>query len=85
MSIVKNPYKYFLYSEEQLREKNTVLDSTGKTFSPGTVVVNGVRKKYTQLSDTPDLPRFIDTKIIAEGYLNNFTYTRPTIGRKRGN
>ena len=85
MAIIKNPYKYFLYSEEQLKEKNQVLEPTGKMFVPGTVVVNGTRKKFTQLSNSAELPRFIDTKLIAEGHLNNFTYTAPSITRRRGN
>ena len=40
---------YFLYSDEQIAEKNNILSSTGKKFVPGTVVVNGKRTKFTQL------------------------------------
>lgn len=75
-------YKYFLYSEEQYKEKNTILNKAGKIFEPGTVVVNGTRKKYTQLSSTPTMERYIDTKIIAEGDLNNIVYTSPRNIRK---
>lgn len=78
-------YKYFLYSDEQLKEKTEILAKTGKTFTPGTVVVNGTRQKFTQLSDKPTLGRFIDTKIVAEGYVDKFTFTEPIIAKKRGN
>jgi hypothetical protein len=77
-------YVYFLYSEEQYKEKNTILNKANKIFEPGTVVVNGARKKFTQLSNSSTLPRFIDTKIIAEGNLSQFTYTEPQNVKKRG-
>ena len=52
-------------------------------FIPGTVVVNGVRKQFTQLSSSPTMPRFIDTKIVAEGEESSFKYDKPRIERKR--
>lgn len=81
----KNKYVYFLYSDEQFREKNEILKKAGKSFSAGTVVINGKRQKYTQLSDKPSIPRFIDTKIVAEGILNSFTYTNTKIESLKGN
>lgn len=78
-------YVYFLYSEEQFQEKNKILGKMGKSFSAGTVVVNGKRKKFTQISDKPSLDRFIDTEVIYEGYLDSVTYTKPVIGKKKGN
>ena len=77
--------KYFLYSEEQIKEKNTILARTGKTFVPGVITQNGKRVKFTQLSDKPDIgKRFSDVKVIASGELSNFTYTMPTTEIKRG-
>ena len=70
--------KYFLYSEEQIKEKNSILSKMSQEFVPGTVVVNGRRQKFTQLSDGPSMPRYIDTKIIASGELANFTWTKPS-------
>lgn len=76
--ISDNKYVYFLYSEEQIKEKNQIMKKTGKTFVPGTVVVNGTRKKFTQLSTDSKLDRFIDTVLVAEGYEKSFVFTRPT-------
>lgn len=77
--------KYFLYSDEQIREKNLILARTGKTFVPGVITQNGKRVKFTQLSDKPDIgKRFSDVKVIASGELSNFTYTMPTTEIKRG-
>lgn len=54
-------------------------------FVPGTVAVNGRRVKYSLLSDSPSIPRFIDTKIIASGQdLSQFTFTKPSTTIKRG-
>ena len=78
-------YKYFLYSDEQIKEKNKILKQTGKMFEPGTVIVNGTRKKFTQLSDKPSMPRFIDTKIVAEGDTEEKTFTLPKNIKLKGN
>lgn len=75
---------YFLYSDEQIVEKNKILSATGKKFIPGTVVVNGKRTKFTQLSEVPNISRFIDTKIVASGELNNFVYQLPSTQNKKG-
>lgn len=74
--------KYFLYSQEQFNEKNEIMGKLGKSFVPGTVVVNGERKKYTQLSEKASIDRFVDTKIVAQGDPNTFTYTKPTFSTK---
>ena len=78
-------YKYFLYSDEQISEKNKILSRSAKEFVPGTVVVNGRRVKFTQLSSDNKLPRFIDTRIVAEGEVSNFVYAMPSSSTKRGN
>lgn len=78
-------YMYFLYSDEQIKEKNQILSTTNRVFEPGTVVVNGTRKKFTQLSDKPTIPRFIDSKIIAEGYVDQFTFTDTKVSPRKGN
>jgi hypothetical protein len=77
--------KYFLYSDEQIKEKNQILAHSSKCFVPGVVVVNGKRVKYTQLSDTLTIPRFVDTKVIASGDLASFTYVEPTTSIRKGN
>lgn len=76
-------YKYFLYSKDQLDEQTSILEKRGKQFTPGVVVVNGIRKQFTQLSSSPTLPRFIDTKIVAEGEDSSFKYDKPKIERNR--
>lgn len=81
----KSVYRYFIYSEEQIKEKNEILDKTEKQFEPGIVVVNGERKRFTQLSKTPTLNRYFDAEIVAEGEIDNFVYSMPKSIKKRGN
>ena len=70
-------YKYFLYSEEQIKEKNAILAKQNKIFVPGVVVVNGTRPNFSQLSDSKSM-RYIDAKIIAEGNIKEITYQKPS-------
>ena len=74
--------KYFLYSQEQFDEKNTILSKSNKQFVAGNVVVNGKSKKFTKLSNTPTIDRFIDTQIIAYGETSKFVYTMPKTTKK---
>ena len=78
-------FKYFLYSDEQIAEKNKILSRFGKKFYPGVVSTNGSMKKFTQLSDKPDMPRFVDTRIVASGELSTMVYKAPTEEVKTGN
>ena len=49
------------------------------------MVINNRRVEFTQLSSSPDMPRFIDTKIIASGEVSSFTYTLPKAVLKEAN
>lgn len=74
--------KYFLYSQEQLDEKNAILERSNKEFVPGVVVDGGVRKNFTVLSTEPEIPRYFDTEIVAYGDDSTMTYTKPTTVKK---
>ena len=76
-------YKYFLYSKDQLDEQNNILAKRNKSMTPGIVVVNGIKKQYTQLSSSSTIDRFFDAKIVAEGEESSFTYEKPKIERTR--
>ena len=77
--------KYFLYSDEQITEKNKIMEKSGKRFCPGVVTVNGKRQKFTQISDVPSIPRFVDTKIVTKGELSKITYKEPYYETMKGN
>lgn len=80
---VANKYVYFLYSEEQLKEKNEILKKQNKVFVPGTVYIGMSRIPFTQLSDKDTMDRYIDTKIVAKGYKNQMKFDLPKNEKKK--
>lgn len=76
---------YFLYSDEQIEEKNEVLRNMNKKFVPGIVIINGTKIKFTQISKNSTISRFADTKVVASGDLDKIEYTRPTSEPLGGN
>ena len=79
---IDNKFVYFLYSEEQLKEKNNILSKQGKVFIPGTVYIGMSRISFTQLSEKDHIDRFIDTKIVAKGYKNQMKFDMPKTVRR---
>lgn len=73
-------YKYFLYSTEQMKFMKSMDDKIGRKYKVGQVIVNGVRKPFTEISSAPT-SRFSDVKIVAQGEEYLFKYTLPGAGR----
>lgn len=72
------PYKYFLYSSTYVKERMAIDKKMGKEFECGTVVVNGTKKEYSNLSNKPTLANYSDVRIIAEGVTEMMRYTKPS-------
>ena len=68
--------KYFLYSAEQLQMRKQVESKMGKKFKVGHVIVDGIRKPFTELSSSSK-SRFADAKIVAQGDPSLMIYTEP--------
>ena len=68
--------RYFIYSSEQLKFRKSVEEKMGKKFRVGHVIVNGVKKPFTELSATPT-SRYADFKIVASGEISKMKYTMP--------
>lgn len=68
--------KYFFYSSEQLKFRKTIEEKMGKKFVVGSVIVNGVKKPFTELTSNTT-SRFSDAKLIAKGDPALFKYTLP--------
>lgn len=69
-------YLYFLYSEQQFKDRKAVENSLAKAFKLGIIIVNGQKKYFTEVSKKPT-NRYPDTKVIAEGYKSEMNYTLP--------
>lgn len=76
-------YAYFLYSQKQVDDKNELYDRMNKKFVLGTVIFNGKKKEYSSMSDKPELPRYADVRVVAEGDTDKLVYTAPRSAQKR--
>ena len=72
----KDQYVYFLYSEQQFKERSKVEKSMARVFKAGVVIINGQKKMFTEMSKTPS-NRYPDVRIVAEGYRSKLVYTLP--------
>lgn len=68
--------KYFYYSSEQLKFRKQMEEKMGKKFVVGQVIVNGVRKPFTEMSSATS-SRYPDAKLVAEGDPSVLRYTLP--------
>lgn len=76
-------YAYFLYSQQQVDDKNELLDKMNRKLQLGTVIYNGKKREYSSMNDKPELPRYADVRIIAEGDTDKLVYTPPRSVQKR--
>lgn len=76
--------KFFMYSQDQFNEKNSILKERGKEFVPGIVVVDGAKKQFTALTNSPVLERFMDAKVVTQGEVDSFVYSMPKTVKKTG-
>lgn len=74
----EDKYVYFLYSEQQEKKRTELEAQLHRVFIPGTVIVNGRRMNFTELSYKPS-NTFTDCKIIAEGWKSKMNYTDVSI------
>ena len=72
----KDTYVYFLYSEQQQKERSEIDKKMSRVFIPGSVIVNGRKRIFTELSKSSS-NRYPDCKIVAEGMKSKMMYTPP--------
>lgn len=73
----KDTFVYFLYSEQQVSERSAIEKTMSRVFTPGTVIINGRKKLFTEIS-TKSSNRYPDCKVVASGYRSQLVYTTPT-------
>lgn len=83
--MANSDYRYFLFSMDQVKDKNKIYDKVNKTMVLGTVFYNGVRKEFSALSTTPTLNKYTDVRIVAQGDITKMQYTMPRAKSKRSN
>lgn len=68
--------KYFYYSSEQLKFRKDAEQKMGRKFRVGHVIVNGVKKPFTEISSSPS-SRFPDARLVAQGNPDLLKYSLP--------
>ena len=69
-------YRYFLFSSSQLEFRRKIEARIGKKFKPGSVIVNGKKLPFTELSKEKK-SKYSDVKIIAYGDIDIMKYNMP--------
>lgn len=78
-------YKYFLFSASYNANRDEAEKIFGRQFVPGTVIVNGSKREFSFISDTPNNTIHSDTRVIAEGDIEQMKYTKPSTAQRRNN
>lgn len=75
-------YKYFIYSNQQYKERCKIEAEIGMTYIPGRVIKNGKWNDFTEMTDNPSFERYSDSKVVASGYINEMRYEQEKRVRK---
>lgn len=77
----KDPFLYFIFSEEQKALRKGIEEKMSRNFVPGTVIVNGVRHRYTEMNTTGKL-KYPDSRIVASGLQSVMMFTPVSVTPK---
>lgn len=76
MAEKKKDIRHFIYSANQMEFQKEMARKRGKSYHVGTVIANGKRLPYTELSRT-GTSTYSDARIVASGDINTFKYNAP--------
>lgn len=68
-------YRYFLYSRDQHKLRDSAEAAINKQYIPGRVISGGKWRDFTEMSTSQTINKFADAKVVAQGYLDKMTYT----------
>ena len=69
-------YRYFYYSPTAADRMKSIEKGMSTNFSLPWVIVNGVRKYYTEIVTSPEQVRFKDSIKIAEGDMRRMSFSQ---------
>lgn len=72
--MIEEKRMYFMFSSSQLKLRREVEQKLGKQYRPGTVIVQGVPKQFTEIIDDPKKSAYSDSIIITSGILSKTQY-----------
>ena len=78
---LKSNYVYFVYSEIQIKEENSIANRSGRKFECGLISIGNISKKFSKIVKEDDfqamLNQYPDTKVVAKGNKFDFKFTNP--------
>lgn len=72
-------HRFFIYSQNQRQEKNQIATAMSKKYTPGSLVIRGQKKLFTDIVLNLNTVMYSDYKVIAEGDIRRVKYTAPSI------
>ena len=69
--------RYFMYSTEQMKLKQSIEKKLGRDLVLGTVFVKGEQKPYTEIVTSPKNIKYSDAVIVVYGDIRQLKYTVP--------
>ena len=71
-------YRYFVYSLEQKKLNEELYKKANKTYTPGTILIRGKHRQFTDILLDIKQSKFSDVQIVAQGDIRSFTFTNPS-------
>lgn len=70
-------YRIFVYSAEQKKEKDSIAAKMGQKYIPGSLVIKGQKKLFTDIVLDINKFRYSDARVVAEGDIRRVSFTAP--------
>lgn len=67
---------YFMFSVTQMNNSEKINKTIGKKYKPGTVLVNGSYKQFTEIVNRLEDVKYPDAILVASGVLSEMRYSR---------
>jgi len=70
-------HRIFVYSAEQKKEKDSIASNMGQKYIPGSLIVKGQKKLFTDIVLDISKFRYSDARVVAEGDIRRIPHTAP--------
>lgn len=71
-------HRYFIYSAIQKKDKEKIYKQANKTYMPGSVMVKGYSKPFTDIVLKIENCPYSDAQVVIQGDIRKISYTPPT-------
>lgn len=71
-----NKIVYFMFSVDQLKNNTKINEKIGRKYKPGSVLVNGSYKQFTEIINKLEDAKYPDAILVASGVLDEMRYVK---------